>query len=152
MDILSIFKKKKKEDEWFSANCGHQTKIRDSVSVFGEINIISMIPKSGKIEYCHKCLEKMIIKCAWCQRPIFPDHPITLYDFPSENFVAPEHSIIHSKDPVKLVGCLRPDCADTGMDRAGFWVSPGKVEQIMTAYERIESGEKVVIINDLTKL
>lgn len=136
----------------YMAKCGHKTKKRDTISVFGnQEEIVMNVKKGGKIEFCHHCFEKMIIKCAWCGEPIFPDNPITLFTPNDKDFIVSEYAVIYNKDPLALVGCLRVNCADTGADKAGFWVSPGEVKRIPTAFERIINGEETVYIPDKRK-
>ena len=105
--------------------CGHRTKQKGLVSAFGT-TIITKMPKNedGLIHYCLGCIGKMAIKCAWCSNPIFIGNPITLY-IPSDNSQIPEHAVVYNKERLQLVGCLRRNCADTGADRAGFWL-PGE--------------------------
>lgn len=135
----------------FLAKCEHKTYKKDLVSAFGE-KCITKVPVNNKTTpYCHRCLEKMAIRCAWCGEVIFIGDPITLYT-PDENFKAPEYSVVYKNDPLQLVGCLRWDCAESGADRIGFWLPPGKVEKIMSPIEQcFRSGQSVVVM-DLSKM
>ncbi len=101
--------------------CGHYTKRVGSVSAFG-LTVITKMPKNhnGSVDYCLNCIGKMAIRCAWCGDPIFIGDPITLYT-PYDGFQVPDHAVIHKKEPLKLVGCLGWDCADTISDQAGIW-------------------------------
>lgn len=139
--------------------CQHRTKRCGRVSAFGH-SIITRMPKnaSGTIDWCLACIAKMAIRCAWCGRPIFIGDPITLYSpgpkanfFSShepseaqqarvqEHFKVPGDAVIYSERPLTLVGCLGWSCADTGGDRAGFWMpggdGRGKVMRVPTAEE-----------------
>lgn len=150
MRLLSFFTKK------IVADCGHETKKKDKVTAFGENTETHLSAQGGKIPYCHRCLEKMAIKCAWCGHVIFIGDPITLYTPSNKDFKVPGHAIIHNKDPLQLVGCLRWDCAETGADRAGFWVPPGNVQRVPTAFEIImadvkEGDDGIVCVGDLSK-
>ncbi|MEX0672734.1 MAG: hypothetical protein WDZ82_01285 [Candidatus Paceibacterota bacterium] len=106
-------------------------------------------------QYCAKCLAAACIKCAWCGKSIFPAEPITLYT-PTKSFEIPEYAVVYNQDPVQLVGCLRWDCGDSGIDRAGFWIPPGVVDRVLSPTEellhRMQSGESdpIVIANDLS--
>lgn len=133
------------------AQCGHQTKLEDKVSAFGETTITIIKPdEDGKVEYCHRCLEKMAIQCAWCGKAIFIGDPVTLYTPVNKDFAISPHAVIFSKDPLQLVGCLRWDCAESGVDRAGFWLPPGQVYRVPTPLEMVMSGKKeMLIVNDL---
>ena len=107
---------------WHRATkCHHLTKRTGMITAFGE-TIESK--KEGEIEYCWDCLSKMSIQCAWCGKPIHIGNPITLYS-PKDSFVVPAYSVVYSKEPLQLVGCLRWKCARTGADLAGYWV-PGE--------------------------
>ncbi|MBP9856187.1 MAG: hypothetical protein KBC48_02715 [Candidatus Pacebacteria bacterium] len=89
---------------------------------------------------------KQVIKCAWCGEAIVPGDPITLYT-PRPDFVIPDHaqSVCDlGGHRVRLVGCPRPSCADSGADYAGTWEMPGKVVTRQTAYEMIV-GESVTL-------
>lgn len=131
------------------AQCGHPTKLMDRVNAFGETGIITITPgKNGKVEYCHRCLEKMTIRCAWCGNPIFIGNPVTLYT-PAENYKIPEHAVICGSNPIRLVGCLGWNCADSGVDRAGFWIPPGKVHRVASPLEIALSSGKGVIVSNL---
>lgn len=143
MSLFGIFKKK------IIANCGHETKEKDAVTAFGESTITKIPIKDGKTEYCHRCLEKMAIKCAWCGGVIFIGAPITLYSPAKEDFKIPEHAVVYSKDPLKLVGCLRWKCADSGVDRVGFWLPPGTVMRVPSPLEVAMQSGGTVVVSDL---
>ena len=130
--------------------CGHQTKLKDRVSAFGESRGYRLIPHQGKVEYCHQCLAKMTIRCAWCGKPIFIGSPITLYS-PSKpkEFAVPEYAVVYDANRLVLVGCLRWECAETGADRMGFWVPPGVVERVLSPLELCAMTGQVVINNNL---
>ncbi len=143
MKFFNIFRKKIK------ANCGHLTLKKDRVFSGKEKCIIELPIKNNKTDYCHRCLEKMTIKCAWCGQSIFIGEPITLYSPIDKNFQIPKHAVIHQEDPLQLVGCLRINCADTGADRAGFWYPPGKVRRILSLFEIAIQGNTTAICNDV---
>ena len=144
--LLKILKRK------IVADCGHETLIRDKVSAFGETITTELPIENGKTPYCHRCIEKMAIRCAWCGRPIFIGDPVTLYSPVNKNFKMPDYAIIYNKEHNSYVGCLRWDCAETSADRMGFWYPPGKVIRVPSPIEMaIQSGGPVVV-NDLSKL
>lgn len=136
------------------AQCGHETKLQDEVSAFGQTTVTTITPhKDGKVEYCHRCLEKMAICCAWCGKPIFIGDPVTLYTRRNKDFVIPSCAIIFAHDPLQLVGCLRWNCAESGADRAGFWLPPGQVYRVPTPLEIVMSGEKEILaVNNLSDI
>ena len=147
---MCFFKKR------ITTECGHETKERDVIIAFGEKTITKLPVKNGRTPYCHRCIEKMAIRCAWCGKVIFIGDPITLYTPSNKNFKIPEYAIVYNKKPLQLVGCLRWDCAETGGDRAGFWIPPGKVERVPTGFELSvqdlkQGGSGIVVIEDLNK-
>src|SRR3989344_6557684 len=131
---------------YVAVKCGHRTKRSGPVSAF-ERTITTKMPmnENGCVDYCLDCIGKMAIRCAWCGDPIFIGNPITLYT-PHGDFQVPEHAIVYNKEPLQLVGCLGWNCAETGADRAGFWLQgedgKGCVQRGPTAYEAILSDMK----------
>ncbi|MBU1289698.1 hypothetical protein KKG85_00400, partial [Patescibacteria group bacterium] len=65
MSLFSFFERK------IVAECGHTTKRKDKIVAFGEGTITEITFEDGKTPYCHQCLEKMAIRCAWCGHVIF---------------------------------------------------------------------------------
>lgn len=137
-----------------ATKCGHRTKRTGGVSAFGHRIVTKMpINEDGSMDYCLDCIGKMAIQCAWCGNPIFIGRPITLYS-PVGDFKVPEHAVIYEKEPLQLVGCLGWNCADSGADRAGFWMpgedGKGRVERVPNVYEMIlaTKGSSVVLVND----
>lgn len=130
------------------AKCGHRTRLKDKVSAFGEYALSTLsINKDGSMDYCHKCIEKMAIQCAWCGKSIFIGDAVTLYS-PNKKYEVPEHTIVYSQDPLRLVGCMRGNCADTGADQSGFWIPPGEVKKVPTVIEMlISTGASCAIVS-----
>lgn len=145
MKFFNIFKRKK-----IQAGCGHETKEKDRVTAFGEGCETQVPVIDGKTDYCHRCLERMAIKCAWCGKAIFIGDPITLYTPIDKDFKAPEYAVVHCNNPLQLVGCLRWNCAQTGADRAGFWYPPGKVMRVPSPLEMAMQSGDMVIVEDLS--
>lgn len=141
-----------------ATKCGHRTKRGGSVSAFGH-TITTQMPKNegSSVDYCLDCIGKMAIQCAWCGDPIFIGNPITLYT-PRDDFQVPEHAVVYNKEPLQLVGCLGWNCAETGADRAGFWLpgedGKGRVQRVPTAYEAILGAKEphMMIIGDLSDM
>jgi len=121
MKFFNIFRKK------IVAGCGHETLKKDKVTAFGESCEIEIKFVNGQTDYCHRCLEKMAIRCAWCGKVIFIGHPITLYFHRDKDREMPDYAVLHNKKYNSYVGCLRRNCAESIIDRAGFWYPPGKV-------------------------
>lgn len=141
-----------------AVKCGHRSKRCGRVSAFS-YDLMTKMPKNdkGSIDYCLDCIGKMAIRCAWCSNPIFIGQPVTLYTPPSD-FQIPAHAIVYSQDPLRLVGCLGWDCADTGAARAGFWLpgenGKGRVQRIQTAYDALLKSEEpsIAIVDDLSNI
>jgi len=128
--------------------CGHRTRLIEKVNIYGE-EMKLLVSKNH--EYCQQCLADMSIKCAWCGQYIRVGDPITLYS-PSKDFKVPEHAVVYKKDPLQLVGCLRFNCAISGVDRCGFWQPPGVVDRVLSPLEMVLGqfpSEDVVFCNDL---
>lgn len=108
--------------EFHARRCGHQTASKGLIHAYGESSFVTMHVTGRKtVDYCLDCLEKMTIRCAWCDRPIFIGDEVTLYA-PAEGCIVPEHAVVYQTFPMQLVGCLRWDCARDLKDRAGFWI------------------------------
>lgn len=139
-----------------TTECGHKTKIEDWVEAFGEKTKIKVPVTNGKTLYCHKCLEKMTIQCAWCELPIFIGSPVTLYSPRDKEKSMPKHAVLHNKEYNFYVGCLRWECAHTVADRCGFWYPPGKVNRVPSPIEMClqdmeQGGDGVIIVSDLSR-
>lgn len=139
--------------------CGHKTKQKGKISAFGVATITTMpINTLGSVDYCLKCIQKMAIKCAWCGKPIFIGDDITLYS-PSEDFEIPDYAVTYGENKSQVVGCLRPSCADTYADKAGYWAPgddhKGVARITANAYELLENadiGSIVIMDSKSTKL
>ncbi len=141
----------------YQANCGHTCKKKGEVTSFGE-TITTEIPiTNGNTGYCHKCLEKMAIRCTWCGKPIFIGDQITLYSPKDQGFVPPSWAVIHKTGSslIQFIGCQRSDCADSGADYCGRWIPPGKVVRYPSLIEIaitnpnsavIKNGNKITIL------
>ena len=134
-----------------ATKCGHRTKRSGQVSAFGH-TMTTKMPRNrdGSVDYCIDCISKMAIQCSWCSHPIFVGDPVTLYT-PSDDFQAPQHAVVYNSEPLQLVGCLGWNCADTGADRAGFWLpgenGKGRVRRVPTAYEAILGAKEPSILS-----
>lgn len=143
--IKSLFGAGKIEEKVIAEECGHLTPVRRRITAFGETRELKLRDENKNPLYCLRCLEKMVIRCAWCGRAIFPWDPITLCT-PKEDFELPSYAVVYSEDPVQLVGCLRMDCAPTAALRAGFWVPPGQVFRLRSPLEMaFQSGVSFVV-------
>ncbi|MDO8486468.1 MAG: hypothetical protein Q7S77_02120 [Candidatus Staskawiczbacteria bacterium] len=110
-----------------------------------------LILHKTEYEYCADCLVKMSIRCAWCGKSIKIGDPVTLNTPTKKSFQIPSYAVRYGETyPIRLIGCLRWDCADSGADRAGFWVTPGKVYRVLSPMEMVMATGGCVIINDLT--
>jgi len=131
---------------YIATKCGHKTKKVEKVDVFGEIFFLLVY----KTYYCADCLAKMSIRCAWCGQSIKVGDAITLNTPIHKSFKIHDYAVKYSEDPLLLVGCLRWECADGGLDRAGFWEIPGKVARVLSPLEMMMATDDCVIVNNLT--
>lgn len=139
MGIFNLFKKKEKP---IIAKCGHETKLEGTISAFGEKRKMKMNFDPGNVEYCLDCIAKMSIICPWCGKPIFVGDHITLYSPVDKDFKIAKNVHVYNQDPLQLVGCQRPSCADTGADYAGFW-RPGGVKRELSIIEQLMSNNSM---------
>lgn len=133
------------------AGCGHKTLVVGTIIIEGQKRVFAL-DGNAQPECCLDCFQKSIINCAHCGFPIVPGEPITLYEM-AEDFVPKEGSRKYGDEYNCHIGCMRFDCADTGMDRAGFWEYPGMVRRVQNIYETILADPtiKMAICPDLTK-
>ncbi len=108
------------------------------------------LSENGKPDYCLECIGNMTIQCAWCENLIAIGSPITLYT-PAEGYEVPGHAVPYTENSSKaFVGCLGWNCADTGGDRAGFWLpdddGKGKVHRVPTAIETLMSNPDATML------
>jgi len=141
---------------YLASKCGHQSPLGGDVTAFGKTRTLKdrELDSSGAIEgWCPDCVSKMVIQCAWCTAPIFPGDPITLYTPATEDFVVPDHAVVYRESPLQLVGCLGWNCADTGGNRAGFWIAgeggKGRVYRVPSPVEIAFNSGRAVVVGDL---
>lgn len=139
----------------YRCGCGHAAKWKTAMVIHGQGGVYRLSDKKPK--YCPACWAKAAIKCAWCGNAIMPGDAVTLYTpNPHKDFKVPDYAVMYKEKPhLQLVGCLRWDCAETGADRAGFWVMPGKVQRVASPIELVfanleNGGDGIVITGDLT--
>lgn len=130
----------------YTANkCGHKTKKKGFMKDGDHTTIMTMpLAESGSPDYCLDCIGKMTIQCAWCDNRISIGSPITLYTSKKPDEM-PDHAVPYTEGGSgAFVGCLGWECADTGGDRAGFWLpgedGKGRVERVPTAIETLMSN------------
>lgn len=114
------------------AGCGHKTKITRKVKVINEKGMteFTTIENVLRPNLCNDCIEKKIIRCAWCGGYILPaNEPITLF-IPNKDFKVPEYAVRWDKNPLYLIGCSRPKCCTNEHDLAGWWTDLGKIQRI----------------------
>lgn len=136
----------------YACGCGHRSRYKVGHKVDGYRGIWTL---GKKRDYCARCWFAAAIKCAWCGKTILPESAITLMAPAAADFKIPDHAVVYKRTPhLQLVGCLRWNCADSGMDRAGFWVMPGKVHRVVSPLEMMIYGNQddIVIINDVTNI
>lgn len=96
-------------------DCGHRGASQFTVRVYGE----EIAFKPTKMLKCGACvvaeLQKFVLPCCRCRRPIFPGNPVASYDLrigATAKKVAPAP---------RTLGCMRSDCCPTGSLFAGHW-------------------------------
>lgn len=144
-NYFSWFRPKPKE---IVCGCGHTSQLQKEVKVGDKKEILEIVYRRDRIPpLCLDCVQKMAITCPWCGRPIFIGSYITLYTPMNPNFKIPEGTFVYSKNPLRLVGCQRSDCAETGADYCGIWEAPGVVKRFPSAIERVMMTGKPVVMN-----
>lgn len=140
----------------YTANkCGHKTKRKGFMKDGDHTTIMTMpLAENGSPDYCLDCIGKMTIQCAWCENRINIGSPITLYT-PKDSYEVPDHAVPYTEGGSKaLVGCLGWECAETGGDRAGFWLpgddGRGRVQRVPTAFETLigNPDASMLLVND----
>ena len=145
-DLLALISRKNPDE--IKCKCGHHSKLEKEVHVHGKTEKLKLNYKPfRRPPYCLDCIEKTAIICPWCGKPIFIGDIITLYTPKDKNFKIPAGAVVYTKDPLRLVGCQRMNCAESAADYCGIWEAPGVVKRIPSAIERILAGEKYVISN-----
>ena len=140
--MYSLRKNAQKQTTKIVAKCGHETALNGKVTAYSESITTEIKPnKDGTVDYCHKCLEKMAIRCGWCKKPIFIGDMITLYSPVEVNtYKLPEFAVIYNKERMQIVGCERTTCAESGADYCGTWIPGenyvGQVERYNSAIEQ----------------
>jgi len=163
--LLTVFLPKMGKDTNFKttepdtkcmAKCGHETQMSGTISKFGKEMAISLFRKDNAVpEHCLQCFSDAAIACAWCGELILPSDPVTLYGSSDPDFKPADGSVVYEEegeqsDDKHYVGCLRWNCAETGADRQGFWVFPGKVERCVSPLEHSMATGGAVIVSDLS--
>jgi hypothetical protein len=146
------------------ARCGHLTSLQVIVWHGDEAKVTDM-SSQDQPEVCGDCLAAMAICCAWCGKAIFIGDPVTLYRAPREKIAElPEGAVSYlpdymeggSRAYITAVGCLGWSCADTGADRAGFWLPDpnrpghGYVEPVESMYD-LAMRDGIAIVEDTSK-
>ncbi len=135
------------------AQCGHQTRTVVLLHIYEEERFLQLpLDDDGTTPACWDCLEKMTIRCAWCGKPIFIGDPVTLNSPADGALCIPQYAVVYSCRPLRLVGCLRMGCANSGAERAGFWQPPGEVFRVLSPLEMCLLGKKSVIVGDATDI
>jgi hypothetical protein len=137
----------------YKCDCGHKAKWKTMLKIDGKSGVYTL---GKQHDYCPQCWAKAAIKCAWCGGTITPGDAITLYSPRDKDLRSLKHAVVYKRTPhLQLVGCLGWNCADTGADRAGFWIMPGKVQRVASPFEMLMSGMNggdcnPVVVGDLS--
>lgn len=137
----------------YTANmCGHKTKrfgpVFDGENRSGFVTL--PLAENGKPDHCHKCIDEMAIRCAWCGGSIEVGDPVTLCSPVNEKQEMPEYAVPYGDDGKTFVGCLRWECGEP-MCRSGFWQPPGVVRRVPSPLELCLLGPQgsVVFVQDI---
>ena len=100
--------------------CEHPTKRFATLEAFGD-KTLTRLPrnKSGRPLYCVWCINNMSCRCADCKRAIFVGDPVRI--FASRHVDIEEHVEIFATHPLRLIGCMREDCAPATGLFSGLW-------------------------------
>lgn len=148
--IYATIKKKLKgaesENNMVTATkCGHRTKLIGEMSAFGVKESGELVARNGTVPWCWECLSQMAIQCAWCGKPIFVARPVTLYS-PIKSFEIPTYAVVHSKEPLKLIGCGRMSCTSVGDFGQGFWEAgedgKGRIKEVNVFSHILDKEER----------
>jgi hypothetical protein len=108
-----------------------------------------------KPTYCHSCLVDMAIRCCWCGEVIWVGDPITLSRSTDPSYEYSDYSVPYSEGygdiekNLTYVGCLRINCASSGIEFSGYWSAPGEVYRVPLV-ETIMRADSPVILNDIS--
>lgn len=145
-DLVSWLRPEKPKE--IVCGCGHTSKLEKEISVKGQkVKLRIKYKPNKKFPYCLDCIEKMTIICPWCKRPIFIGDYVTLYTPMDPNYKIPKGTVVYSKNPLRLVGCQRQNCVDSGADYCGTWEAPGFVKRFPSAIERAAMTRETAIVN-----
>ena len=148
--------KKQPQEKQHEFKCGHTGPLVQEVTIFGQKEKSSLKP--DQFEWCHECLAKMAIMCAWCSEPILIGELIVFHSHSTSRvdkvFLDANHFVQHPQDPSQFVCCMRMGCAvDARCD--GIWMPPGKVMRVLSPIEeamgQVERGEpsSPIVVSDL---
>lgn len=113
--------RKKRARTYVASVCGHTTKLTAILHAFDDQAEVDLPQNDRQLPmFCASCVVKRSIRCAWCSRAIFVGDPVTLHQT-YDDFPVPLESHVFSTDPLRLVGCMHPDCADKSDPMSGFW-------------------------------
>lgn len=112
--------------------CGHWGKLKTHMTIFGKTGCYE-IPEGEVGEHvCVDCFKKMVIRCPWCGGPIFPGDEVTSGPLPSGINLHRSIVVINRQEMGRrAIGCNNWHCGKNGRVRAGKWVRPGMVEEVI---------------------
>lgn len=108
---------------WHKAKqCGHNTAVHELIRAEDGWTITSI--RVRPIDYCHKCLEAMAIRCSVCKKPIFIGNGVSLARVES----LPEGAVWYNESLQTGVVCTSTECCNSHKYYSGSWQPPGRVE------------------------
>ena len=125
--LLGFFLRKK-----YLFKCGHFGRLKTKVTIFGKVGDYVIHTDEVGEHVCVDCFKKMVIRCPWCSRPIFPGDEVTSGPLPSGVDLHRSIVVVERQEMGhRAIGCNNWHCAKNGRIRVGVWVEPGKLEKIV---------------------
>lgn len=111
--------------------CGHLTRETDKLAAFGKVKEFRLPIKKGKTPYCHKCLSKMAIRCAYCGNPIHIGDMVIIGPAVDQGNMFDQYTAFYKGSKIYVVCTDRASCVEVaGIAEAGIWVAPGRIQLI----------------------
>lgn len=102
------------------AQCGHQTKITNTIHSFGKKREVTLLVGTHGIPYCHQCLREMASQCPHCKQPIFVGEKIGVRTLPST-----EISISVDNQPEQQIILCFYCCFGDNHNNEQLWIQHG---------------------------
>lgn len=137
----------------YVSKSGQLTKRHGYLEMSDERRFITLpLNETANVDYSVAEITAITIQCAWCAKPIFVGDYVTLYGYRGNRDSLAPHIVIYDDSPLRVVGCLRMACAETGADYQGMWQpdpeNPGKghVLRIQSPIEMLAANPDIECI------